>query len=69
MTMTRNPLHRSERAGLRRGAAKEFRVLVYERCGCPRRIVGAVTEPDAMRRLLAALGLAVEPPPTRPFTA
>jgi hypothetical protein len=28
-----------------------------------RRILGAVTEPHAVRRLLAALGLAAEPPP------
>ena len=39
-----------------------FEVLVY-RCGGPRRILGAVTEPNAVRRLLAALGLAAEPPP------
>jgi len=32
-------------------------------CAGPRRIVGAVTEPHAVRRLLAALGLAAEPPP------
>jgi hypothetical protein len=38
-------------------------VLVCPRCGGPRRIVGAVTEPHAVRRLLAALGLAAEPPP------
>jgi len=37
-------------------------VLVGERCGGPRRIRGAVTERDAVRRLLAALGLAAEPP-------
>ena len=33
------------------------------RCAGPRRIVGAVTEPHAVRRLLAALGFAPEPPP------
>jgi hypothetical protein len=38
-------------------------VLVCDRCGGPRRILGAVTEPHAVRRLLAALGLAAEPPP------
>ena len=32
----------------------------------PRRIVGAVTESHAVWRLLAALGLAAEPPPGRP---
>ncbi len=37
--------------------------LVCERCGGPRRILGAVTEPHAVRRVLAALGLAAEPPP------
>jgi hypothetical protein len=34
-----------------------------------RQIVGAVTEPHAVRRLLAALGLAAEPPPARPDPA
>jgi hypothetical protein len=38
-------------------------ILVCERCGGPRRILGAVTEPHAVRRVLAALGLAAEPPP------
>jgi hypothetical protein len=38
-------------------------ILVCPRCGGPRRILGAVTEPHAVRRLLAALGLAAEPPP------
>ncbi len=33
-------------------------VLVCDRCGGPRRILGAVTEPHAVRRLLTALGLA-----------
>jgi len=46
-----------------------IQVLVCERCGGPRRILGAVTEPHAGRRLLAALGLAAEPPPGRPVTA
>jgi hypothetical protein len=38
-------------------------ILVCARCGGPRRILGAVTEPHAVRRLLAALGLAAESPP------
>jgi hypothetical protein len=38
-------------------------VLVCARCGAPRQILGAVTEPHAVRRLLAALGLATESPP------
>jgi ABC-type nitrate/sulfonate/bicarbonate transport system ATPase subunit len=38
-------------------------VPVCDRCGGPRRILGAVTEPNAVRRLLAVLGLAAEPPP------
>jgi hypothetical protein len=43
----------------------EFDVLVCDRCGGQRRILGAVTEPHAVRRLLVALGLAAEPPPGR----
>jgi len=46
-----------------------IQVLVCERCGGARRILGAVTEPHAVRRLLAALGLAAEPPPGRPVPA
>jgi hypothetical protein len=46
-----------------------IQVLVCARCGGPRRILGAVTEPHAVRRLLAALGLAAEPPPGRPVPA
>jgi hypothetical protein len=42
-----------------------FDVLVCDRCAGPRRILGAVTEPHAVRRLLGALGLAAEPPPGR----
>jgi hypothetical protein len=42
--------------------------LFLSRCAGPRQIVGAVTEPHAVRRLLAALGLAAEPPPGRPAT-
>jgi hypothetical protein len=45
---------------LRRVFAMEL--LVRPRCGGLRRILGAVTEPHAVRRLLAALGLAAEPP-------
>jgi hypothetical protein len=43
--------------------------LVCPRCAGPRRILGAVTEPHAGRRGLAALGLAAEPPPGRPISA
>jgi hypothetical protein len=46
-----------------------IQVLVCERCGGVRRILGAVTEPHAVRRLLVALGLAAEPPPARPVPA
>src|SRR5574341_1810976 len=42
--------------------------LVCPRCAGPRRRLGAVTEPHAVRQLLAALGLAAEPPP-RPGAA
>jgi hypothetical protein len=41
-------------------------VLVCDRCAGSRRILGTVTEPHAVRRLLAVLGLAPEPPPGRP---
>jgi hypothetical protein len=44
-------------------------VLACPRCGGPRRIVGTVTEPEAVRRLLGALGLAAQPPPHRSVTA
>jgi hypothetical protein len=44
-------------------------VLVCPRCAGPRRIVGAVTEPHAVRRLLGALGLAAQPPSRPPVTA
>jgi integrase len=47
------------RTGLRLGEL----LGLCDRCGGPRRILGAVTEPHAVRRLLAALGLAAEPPP------
>jgi hypothetical protein len=40
-----------------------IQVLVCERCGGPRRVLGAVTEPHAVGRLLATLGLAAQPPP------
>jgi hypothetical protein len=46
-----------------------FDVLVCDRCGGRRRLLGAVTESHAVRRLLAALGLAPEPPPARPAPA
>jgi hypothetical protein len=46
-----------------------FDVLVCDRCGGRRRILGAVIEPHAVRRLLVALGLAPEPPPGRPAPA
>jgi hypothetical protein len=46
-----------------------FEVLVCARCGGPRRILGVVTEPPAVRRLLATLGLAPQPPPGRPAPA
>jgi len=52
---------------LRRGFSLD--VLVCPRCAGSRRILGAVTEPHAGRRVLAALGLAAEPPPGRPVTA
>ncbi len=38
-------------------------LLVCPRCAGSQRVVGAVTEPHAVRWLLAALGLAAEPPP------
>jgi hypothetical protein len=44
-------------------------VLVCDRCGGPRRILGAVTDPPAVRRVLVALGLAAKPPPGRPVPA
>src|SRR2546425_4751281 len=44
-------------------------VLVCPRCAGPRRILDTVTEPEAVRRLLGALGLAAQPPPGRPVTA
>ena len=46
-----------------------IQVLLCDRCRGPRRILGAVTEPDAVRRALVALGLAAEPPPGRPVPA
>jgi hypothetical protein len=44
-------------------------VSVCPRCAGPRRIVGAVTKPHAVRCLLGARRLAPEPPPGRPVTA
>ena len=46
-----------------------IQVLVCERCGGARRILGAMTDPHAVRRLLAALGLAAALPPGRPVPA
>jgi hypothetical protein len=40
-----------------------FAVLVCDRCGGPRRILGTVTEPAAVRRTLVALGLAARSDP------
>jgi Putative transposase len=44
-------------------------VLVCDRCGGPRRILGAVIDPPAVRRGLVALGLAATPPPGQPVPA
>jgi hypothetical protein len=46
-----------------------FAIEVCPRCAVPCRIVGAVTEPHAVRRLLGALGLAPQPPPHRSVAA
>jgi hypothetical protein len=57
--MSRSPLTRPT-------SRSAIEVLVCPRCAGPRRIVvGAVTEPHAVRRWLTALGLglAAEPPP------
>ena len=56
-------------AGGEGGLDLAIQILVCDRCGGPRRILGAVTEPHAIRRMLAALGLAAEPPPGRPVPA
>ena len=40
-----------------------FAVWVCDRCGGPRRILGAVTEPAAVCRVLVTLGLGAQPPP------
>jgi hypothetical protein len=45
-----------------------YSVTAYQgvdRCAGPRRILGAVTAPHAVRRGLVALGLAAKPPPGR----
>jgi hypothetical protein len=47
----------------------EFDVLVCDRCAGPRRILGAVTEAHAVRRVLGGLVLAAEPPPGHGATA
>jgi hypothetical protein len=61
------PRPRSRRDGCRgprcSAACSAIEVLVCPRCAGPRRIVGAVIEPHAVRRLLGALGLAAQPPP------
>jgi hypothetical protein len=44
-------------------------VLVCPRCAGPRRILGAVTGPHAVQRLLGVLGLAAQPPPRLPVSA
>jgi hypothetical protein len=54
------------RADAQAGVSRRWpwaRLLQRDRCGGPRRILGAVTELHAVSRLLAALGLAAEPPP------
>ena len=56
-------LTRKERRGLLAARPCDLIIYVSTRCGGARRILGAVTEPHAVRRLLAALGLAAEPPP------
>jgi len=43
-------------------------VLVCPRCAGPRRMVSAVTEPQAVRRPLGALGRAARLPPHRSVT-
>jgi hypothetical protein len=40
-----------------------FDVLVGDRSAGPRRILGAVTEPPAVRCVLVTLGLGAQPPP------
>ena len=46
-----------------------LQVLECDRCGGPRKILGAVTEPHAVQRVLVALGLAPKPPPGRAVPA
>ena len=44
-------------------------VLVCDRCGGPRKLLAAILEADVIRKVLAHLGLATEPPliePARP---
>ncbi|MGH7267219.1 MAG: hypothetical protein ACREMB_20560 [Candidatus Rokuibacteriota bacterium] len=43
--------------------------LVCPRCAGPRRILGAVTEPHAVQRLLGVLGLAAQPAAPPPVSA
>ena len=49
--------------------ALDYEVIAACFRGGPRRILGTVTEPHAVRRVLAALGLAAEPPPGRAVPA
>ena len=39
-------------------------VLVCHHCGGPRELLAAILERDAIRNVLAHLGIATEPPPT-----
>ena len=41
-------------------------VLVCELCGGPRKLLAAILEADVIRKVLAHLGLATEPPPVAP---
>ena len=41
-------------------------VLICHRCGGPRKLLAAILEADVIRKVLAHLGLAPEPPPTAP---
>ena len=45
------------------GRVLTIEILVSTRYAGPDGILGAASEPHAVRRLLAALGLAAEPPP------
>jgi hypothetical protein len=41
----------------------EFDVLAYLRCGARMRILAAINQPDAIRKILACLGLPTRAPP------